>query len=58
VAVIGDDQAAKVFVGMTEPAAVGSFTNGSGSDLSALLKKWWWLLVIVVLVALLLMKRK
>ena len=59
VAVIGDDQAAKVFVGMTEPAAVGSFTDGSGSDLSALLEKWWWLLVVlVVLVALLLIRRK
>lgn len=59
VAVIGDDQAAKVFVGMTEPAAVGGFVGGS--DQTGLLEKWWWLLLIVVLVvvlALLLMRRK
>jgi hypothetical protein len=57
VAVIGNNQAAKVFVGMREPAAVGSFIGGS--DLTALLQKWWWLLVvIVVLLALLLLRRK
>jgi hypothetical protein len=60
VAVIGDNQAAKVFVGMRMPAAVGSFTGGPGPDLTALLKKWWWLLLVVVavLLALLLMRRK
>jgi len=57
VAVIGDDHAAQVFVGMTEPAAVGSFT--AGSDGTGLLKKWWWLLalIIVVLLVLLFMRR-
>jgi hypothetical protein len=59
VAVIGDNQAAKVFVGMRTPTAVGSFNGSSGPDLGALLKKWWWLLIVIVVVlALLLLRRK
>jgi hypothetical protein len=61
VAVTGDNQAAKVFVGMRTPTAVGSFTAGSqGPDLPALLKKWWWLLigVVVILVVILSTRRK
>ncbi len=60
VAVIGDNQASKVFINAPEPPAVGQFTSSPGSNPPALFTKWWWLLflVIVILLILLLKMRK
>jgi hypothetical protein len=58
VAVIGQDQAAKVFVDQIPPVAVGTITGGSGGD--DVLKKWWWLLLVLLAIILIvwLLKRK
>jgi hypothetical protein len=57
VAVIGDNQAAKVFVGLEQPAAVGAFTTGS-PDAGALFKKWWWLLLVLIAVVVIVLLRR
>jgi hypothetical protein len=59
VAVIGKDEAAKVFVTQPEPVAVGQFTgSGSGSAV----RRWWWLwlllLILLILVIVWILKRK
>lgn len=64
VAVIGNDNAAKVFVGARPPTAVGNLAPTGGSK-SSVFVKWWWLwllllvlLVIVVILWILLRKKK
>jgi hypothetical protein len=47
VAVIGNDAAAKVFVGAPDPVAVGNIANTSGERGSGF--RWWWLLLLIVL---------
>jgi hypothetical protein len=47
VAVIGRDEAAKAFVDVPEPAAVGTVTGGGGGSLLA---TWWWLILLIVIV--------
>ena len=56
VAVIGQDEAAKVFVDEIPPVAVGTITGGGGG----FLEKWWWLLLLllVLIVIVWLLKRK
>jgi hypothetical protein len=44
VAVIGQDDAAKVFVDAIPPAAVGTLVGGGGG----ILEKWWWLLLVLL----------
>jgi hypothetical protein len=65
VAVIGQDAAAKVFVGMNPPQAVGNVTTGGvagvGSGTGGRPANWWWwllLLLVIVLVLWLLLRRK
>jgi hypothetical protein len=50
VAVIGQDAAAKVFVGAIPPAAVGTIAGGgtTGDGGSGILKDWWWLLLLLL----------
>jgi hypothetical protein len=59
VAVIGRDDAAKVFVSQPEPVAVGQFT---GSGAGSVLKRWWWLwlllLIIIILVIVWILRKK
>lgn len=47
VAVIGNDEAAKVFVGAPHPIAVGNIINTSGEK-GLGFRGWWWLLLIVL----------
>jgi len=56
VAVIGDDSAAKAYVGAIPPAAVAAITGGRG----AMPMKWWWLLLVLlaVIVIVWLLKRR
>ena len=57
VAVIGDDSAAKVYVGAIPPAAVAVITGGTG--IVAMLMKWWWLLLLLALLVIVwLLKRR
>jgi hypothetical protein len=54
VAVIGDDSAAKVFVGAIPPAAVATLTGGGGGGgLSGMMMKWWWLWLLLLLLLIL-----
>lgn len=48
VAVIGDDAAAKVFVGAIPPVAVAALAGGGG--IGGILATWWWLLLLLLLV--------
>jgi hypothetical protein len=48
VAVIGDDSAAKAYVGAIPPAAVAAIIGGRGAG--AMLMKWWWLLLVLLAV--------
>ncbi len=48
VAVIGDDTAAKVFVGAIPPAAVATLAGGGGG-FGGILVTWWWLLLLLLL---------
>jgi len=53
VVVIGNDLAAKVFVDMTPPTAVGSVIGGGGGGgggIGGILKAWWWLILLLLLV--------
>jgi hypothetical protein len=53
VAVIGNDNAAKVFVGARAPTAVGNLVGTYGSKSSVFLKWWWlWLLLLLILILL------
>ncbi|HEY2361438.1 MAG TPA: hypothetical protein VGK36_10005 [Candidatus Angelobacter sp.] len=59
VAVIGQDAAAKVFVGAIPPATVGTIAGGGGAGF--LEKNWWWLLLVLLALILLvwfLMRKK
>src|SRR5207302_8998219 len=62
VAVIGNDAAAKVFVGARDPSAVGIIITSGG--IKALFGGWWWwwllllLLVVLVIVVILWIVRK
>jgi hypothetical protein len=47
VAVIGKDDAAKVFVSQPEPVAVGQFTSTAAGSI---LTRWWWLWVLLVVI--------
>jgi hypothetical protein len=49
VAVIGNDAAAKVFVGARAPVAVGVIVSGGGGGLAKLMKSWCGLLVLILL---------
>jgi hypothetical protein len=59
VAVIGRDEAAKVFVDAPEPAAVGTVTGGAETSLLA---TWWWLIlligVVLIIIVWLIMRKK
>ncbi|WP_437587873.1 VWD domain-containing protein [Sorangium sp. So ce1000] len=57
VAVIGQDAAANVFVGMNSPQAVGDVTGGGGGGLPG---HWWWLVLLlaIILIVWLLIRRK
>jgi hypothetical protein len=59
VAVIGRDEAAKVFVDAPEPAAVGTVIGGAGGGVLA---TWWWLilllLVVLIIIVWLIMRKK
>ena len=50
VAVIGNDAAAKVFVGARDPSAVGIIITSGG--ITALFGAWWWWLLLLLLVLL------
>ncbi|HEV3023771.1 MAG TPA: hypothetical protein VGX76_14955, partial [Pirellulales bacterium] len=47
VAVIGDDDAARVFVGAVPPAAVATLA-GFGGGFGGMVMKWWWLLLLLL----------
>ncbi|HET9839823.1 MAG TPA: hypothetical protein VFR84_16470 [Candidatus Angelobacter sp.] len=51
VAVIGKDDAAKVFVNAIPPVAVGTITAGGGG----ILKDWWWLWLLLLLLLILIL---
>lgn len=51
VAVIGKDDAAKVFVNAIPPVAVGTVTAGGGG----ILKDWWWLWLLLLLLLILIL---
>jgi hypothetical protein len=53
VAVIGDNAAAQVFVGLPQPAAVGNPVGATGHKHSGL-AMWWWLLLLLLLALILL----
>jgi len=59
VAVIGQDAAAKVFVGATAPVAVGAVVATAGRDLAGL-TAWLWLLLLLAIIVIvwLLVRRK
>lgn len=48
VAVIGNDEAAKVFVGAPDPIAVGNIVTTSGGRVAGV-SLWWWLLLLIAL---------
>jgi hypothetical protein len=50
VAVIGQNEAAKAFVDVPEPAAVGTIAGGGGRGV---LETWWWLILLLLLVLIL-----
>jgi hypothetical protein len=52
VAVIGNDAAAKVFVDMPNPIAVGNIVTTSGLSGPGSLAWWWWLLLLLLLLLL------
>lgn len=51
VAVIGQDAAAKVFVDLPPPVAVGAITSGgsTGNGGGGILGTWWWLILLLLL---------
>jgi hypothetical protein len=58
VVVIGQNEAAKAFVDVPQPAAVGTIAEGGGGGV---LETWWWLILLLLLVLILivwLMMRK
>jgi hypothetical protein len=55
VAVIGRDEAAKVFTDGLPPTAVGVVVGGvggTGGGIGGVLQKWWWLLLLLILLIL------
>jgi hypothetical protein len=50
VVVIGQNEAAKAFVDVPEPAAVGTIAGGGGRGV---LETWWWLILLLLLVLIL-----
>lgn len=59
VAVIGRDEAARVFVDTPQPAAVGTITGGGGG--SALATRWWLILlfvIVLIIIVWLIMRKK
>jgi hypothetical protein len=58
VAVIGDDAAAKVFVDLLPPVAIGTITGGGGGLFGmggGIFGSWWWLWLLLLLLILLLL---
>jgi hypothetical protein len=51
VAVIGNDAAANVFVGMPNPIAVGNIVTASGERESGFRLWWLWLLIVLLVIA-------
>jgi hypothetical protein len=64
VAVIGQPEAAKVFVDAPQPTAVGTVTGrggGAAGGAPGVLKQWWWLILLLLIVVILIiwsMRRK
>jgi hypothetical protein len=54
VAVIGNDAAAKVYVGMPEPIAVGNIVTTSGGQGLGFRLWWLWLLILLIVIAVIL----
>jgi len=51
VAVIGNDEAAKIFVGAPDPVAVGNIVTTSAESSPGFRGWWWWLLVLLIVIA-------
>jgi len=59
VAVLGSEEAAKVYVDYTPPVVSEARVTSSGEDASGIFKKWWWLiLLLILLIVFILWKKK